>query len=127
MSAWIEFVQNYRRSHPNMSYKQALVALKGKFKDHKKNLKKHGIRVPKIKKKKKTEDGECPCSKKVQVKKSMRSTIKEQCGICSPKPFSARKRVRKRKKKSTSGSSKAPAEKRAKRKSRLTKNQENLF
>ena len=79
---WLEFVKQFRKDNPHMSYKEALKACSTPFKKHKKKQK---HLEPKVKRKKKNKpcDEACGCNiiLKRSSKKSLRDTIKEQCGI----------------------------------------------
>lgn len=89
---WLAFVKKFREDNPHMSFKDALKKCSEPFKKHKKQQK---YKEPKLKRKKKEscEDEVCGCNKilKRSTKKSMRDTIKQECGICPPKKGAPKK------------------------------------
>ena len=83
---WLDFVKQFRKDNPHVSYSEALKRCSAPFKKHKKKLK---YTEPKLKRRKssKSKEEDCGCYKmtKVSLKKSMRDRVKEECGICPPK------------------------------------------
>ena len=83
---WMDFVAKFRKENLHMSYKDALKACSEPFKTHKKKQK---YQEPKLKRKtkKKSEEEDCGCYIMItkSVGKSLKDTIKKECGICDRK------------------------------------------
>lgn len=92
---WLEFVKQFRKDNPHMSFAKALKACSEPFKKHKKKLK---YTEPKLKQKKKakpeTEDCGFFKNTKLSLKKSMRERVKKECGIYVRKKGTPKKPTR---------------------------------
>ena len=129
MSNWISFVKKYRSDHPNLSWKAALKAASGPYKKQKTDDKRKGVKIPKLRGKKKKEGeyerrpNSCDCfHEKASMPKNAKKKVKHECGICERQALTPKKtrvlRKKKRKKRATSSSSKRQTEGSAKRKGR---------
>ena len=111
---WLEFVKQFRKDNPHITYGEALKRSSAPFKKHKTKLK---YTEPKLKRKKKekcdVEDCGCFKVKRLPLKKSMKDRVKKECGICERKRGPPKKPTRI---KIGSGSSKRRKAKPAKRK-----------
>ena len=92
---WLDFVKQFRKDNPHISYSEALKRCSAPFKKHKKKLK---YTEPKLKRKikKKIDEEDCGCFKvkRCLLKKSMKQIVKKECGICELKKGSPKKPTR---------------------------------
>jgi hypothetical protein len=92
---WLEFVKEFRKDNPHITYSEALKRCSAPFKKHKKKLK---YTEPKLKRKKKptNDEEDCGCYKvkNITLKKSMKERVKKECGICDRKKGSPKKPIR---------------------------------
>ena len=96
---WLDFVRDFRKDHPSVSYKDSLKRCKGKYQAAKKKQ----DYCPKLRPKKR----DTPVEPKIS--KSLKEKCKEECGIQKVRKLTPKKRRKpkaKAKKKSTSSSSK---------------------
>ena len=129
---WIEFVKEWRKDNPNVSYRQALTRCKEPWKKYKQKQK---IAPSKAKAKPKTKENDCGCDEvvNVPVKKRLKMAVIKECGVCEKRKRNGPKTKRgpakkkcktKRKQNTGSGSSEPPTDvaakpKRRKRKKRI--------
>ena len=94
---WLDFVKDFRKDHPTVSFKDALQKCKGKYQAAKKKQ----TYCPKLRPKKRDKPAE------PKISKSLKDKCKEECGIQKPRKLTPKKRrkPKKGKKKSTSSSS----------------------
>ena len=115
---WIAFVKKYRADHPSMSWKAALKAASGPYKEQKGKEKKSGFKPPKLRKSKKAVDerrpNSCDCFHD-KVKMSTKKKVKHECGICERQSKPKKAKVYRRTKRSTSSSSRPKTDGSAKR------------
>ena len=79
---WLEFVKDFRKDHPSVSYKDALKKCKGKFQAAKKKQ----TYCPKLRPKKR-EKATSP-----KISKCLREKCKEECGIQKIRKLTPKKR-----------------------------------
>ena len=92
---WLEFVKQFRKDNPHITYSEALKRCSAPFKKHKKKLK---YTEPKLKRKEKgkCDEEDCGCFKlkRLPLKKSMKDRVKKECGICERKKGAPKKPAR---------------------------------
>ena len=95
---WLDFVKDFRKDNPTVSFKDALKKCKGKYQAAKKKQ----TYCPKLRPKKREKATE------PKISKTLKAKCKEECGIQEPRKLTPKKRrkPKKSKKKNTSSSSK---------------------